>query len=83
MSNLRICVDLSRSPTWHTLTSSPIVVVMLLSHPGLSVNVGDPHLALLVEPPVEGHGVLGQLLVLAGVEEPLKVHHRVGPEVQF
>ena len=54
---------------------------MFLSDPGLSVNVRYPHLALLVEPPVEGHGVLGQLLVLVGVEEPLKVHDRVWPEI--
>ena len=41
----------------------------------LAVNVGYPHLALLVEPPVEGHGALGQLLVAACAQEPLQARH--------
>lgn len=49
----------------------------------LAVNVGYPHLALLVEPPVEGHGALGQLLVAARAQEPLQARHRVRPHVYF
>jgi hypothetical protein len=36
---------------------------------GLTVDVGEPHLPLLVQLPVEGDGVLEVVLVAAVVEE--------------
>ena len=82
--HLGVRVDLAQAHTWHSLPPGPLLVrVMFLSHPGLTVNVGDPHLALLVEPPVEGHGALGQLLVPGGGQEALQVGYRVGPQAHL
>ena len=82
--HLGVGVDLALAQAWHSLPLGPLLLrVMFLRHPGLTVNVGDPHLALLVEPPVEGHGALGQLLVPGGGQEALQVCHRVGPQAHL
>ena len=49
-------------------------IVVSLCHPGLSVDVGEPHLALLIELPVEADGILQVVLVGTVVEEPEKRH---------
>ena len=78
--HLGVGVHLAPGQARHPLPGAPLLVrVMFLRHPGLPVNVWDPHFPLLVEPPVEGHRALGQLLVPGGGEEALQVSHRVGP----
>ena len=54
-----------------------------LSNSGLTVDVRDPHLPLLVEPPVEGHRALRQLLVGVCVEEALQGGDRFRLEIYF
>ena len=41
---------------------------MPLGHPSLAVDVGQPHLALLVQLPVEGDGVF-EVVFVAGIVE--------------
>ncbi len=56
----------------HPLPLVPLVVVVPLRHARLPVDVGDAHLPLLVQLPVEGAGVLQVVLVAGVVEEAEK-----------
>ncbi len=53
----------------HPLPAVPLVVVVSLRHPGLSVDVWDSHAPLLVQLPVERAHVLHVVLITVGVEE--------------
>ena len=86
---LRIAVHLPSSHSWHSLTSCSTVVVMLLGYSSLenggwllmflthvthlAINIGDPHLPLLIQLPAEGLGVHCQLLVLPRPNELLQL----------
>jgi len=62
---LWIRVDLTVSPAWHPLPRDPGVIVVLHSNSCLSIDIRNPHLALLVQFPVEGLGALSKSLVVA------------------
>jgi len=70
-SPLWIRVNLAISPAWHPLPRNTGIVVVLHSDSRLSIDIRNPHLALLVQFPVEGLGALGKSLVVACAKEIL------------
>jgi hypothetical protein len=53
----------------HSLSPVPLRVVVPLCHTSLTVDVGQPHLPLLVQLAVEGDGVFEVVLVPGVVEK--------------
>jgi len=66
---LRIRIDLSWFCSGHPLAFQTLRVVVTLSDARLAVDVGQSHLSLFVQLPIEGHGIFKVIFVAAVVEE--------------
>jgi hypothetical protein len=66
---LRIRVNLTRFCPWHSFSPISLGIVVTLSDARLTVDVRQSHLSLLVQLPVEVHGILQVVFVPTVVEK--------------